>query len=221
MTSLEDVALLHKDKNEHHHNFKSCCKPACYRPRRVKNKGALLVLAWNFLVISVFHLVNNYFRNRYKIRAYFVILGITSSTAGWLADTRIGRYKVVHTSNWIMWIAAVIATTSSVVGHLYESYVSFHSYLVAVAFFTMAVGLGGFQATIIQFGLDQLHDASTTEIKSFIIWFVWSAYCQGIPIDFAFTCLNNRISQIYKLLFVCANLSLAYDLGLFLQLLPD
>ena len=100
------------------------------------------------------------------IRAYFVILGITSSTAGWLADTRIGRYKVVHTSNWIMWIAAVIATTSSVVAHLYESYVSFHSYLVAVAFFTMAVGLGGFQATIIQFGLDQLHDASTSEIKS-------------------------------------------------------
>ena len=143
------------------------------------------------------------------ISAYFVILGITSSIAGWLADTRIGRYKVVRTSNWIMWIAAVIATTSSVVAILYESYVSFHSYLIVVAFFSMAVGLGGFQATIIQFGLDQLHDASTSEIKSFIVWFVWSAFCQGIPMDFAFTCLNNRVSQIYKLLFVCINLSLA------------
>jgi hypothetical protein len=43
MASLEDVALLHQDKNtvaRHHH--KLCCQPASYRPRRVKNKGALL-----------------------------------------------------------------------------------------------------------------------------------------------------------------------------------
>ena len=84
----------------------------------------------------------------------------------------------------------------------------FHSYLVAVALLAMAVGLGGFQATIIQFGLDQLHDASASEIKSFNVWFVWSAYCQGIPMDFGFACLNNRASRIYKLLFVCINLSL-------------
>ena len=157
----------------------------------------------------MFHLIIDYSENRYTIRACFAIVGITSSIAGWLADTRIGRYKVVCTSNWIMWIAAVIATTSSVVAILYESYVSFHSYLIVVAFFSMAVGFGGFQATIIQFGVDQLHDASTSEIKSFIVWFVWSAYCQGIPMDFPFTCLNNKVSQIYKLLFVCINLSLA------------
>ena len=115
MASLEDVVLLHQDKNainEYHH--KSCCKPACYRPRRVKNKGALLVLAWNFLALSVFYLMNDYFKNRYMIRAYFAILGITSSIAGWLADTRIGRYKVVRTSIWIMWIAVVIAMISSI-----------------------------------------------------------------------------------------------------------
>ena len=206
MASLEDVALLHQDKNEHYH--KSCCKPACYRPRRVKNKGALLVLAWNFLTFSVFHLMNDYTKNRYMIKGCFAILGITSSIAGWLADTRIGRYKMVRISNWVMWIAAVMATTSSVVAHLYESYDAFHSYLVAVALLAMAVGLGGFQATIIQFGLDQLHDASTFEIKSFIVWFVRSAYCQGIPMDFGFACLN-RASRIYKLLLVCVNLSLA------------
>ena len=79
---------------------------------RVKNKGALLLLAWNFLAFSVFHLMNDYFDNRYMIRAYFAIWGITSSIVGWLADTRIGRYKVVSTSIGIMWIAAVIETTS-------------------------------------------------------------------------------------------------------------
>ena len=46
---------------------------------RVKNKGTLLVKAWNFLAFSVFHLMNDYFDNRYiSLRAYFAILGITS-----------------------------------------------------------------------------------------------------------------------------------------------
>jgi dipeptide/tripeptide permease len=94
----------------------------------------------------------------HTIKAYFAILGIAVLIAGWLADTLIGRYKVMRSSIWIMWIAAVIATMSSVVAHLYESYGVIHSYLVAVAFLAMAVGLGGFQATIFQFGLDQLHD---------------------------------------------------------------
>ena len=159
--------------------------------------------------MSVNRLLGHYIDENYTHKVWFSIIGLTQLIAGWLADTRIGRYKVVRTSNWVMWIAAVIATISSVVAHLYEGYVSFHSYLVAVTLFAMAVGLGGFQATIIQFGLNQLHDASTSEIKSFIVWFVWSAYCQGIPMDFAFACVNNRASQIYKILFVCINLSLA------------
>ena len=148
MASLEDVALLHQDKNDHEHYHKLCCKPACYRPRRVKNKGALLVLAWNFLAFSVFHLINNYSKNRYN-KSMLCNFGshIVNSRMA-IADTRIGRYKMVRISNWVMWIAAVIATTSSVVAHLYESYDAFHSYLVAVALLAMAVGLGGFQATI-------------------------------------------------------------------------
>ena len=65
MASLEDVALLHQDKNTiNEHHRKSYCKPACYRPRRVKNKGAILVLAWNFLTFSVFHLMNDYINNK-------------------------------------------------------------------------------------------------------------------------------------------------------------
>ena len=37
-----------------------------------------------------------------------------------------------------------------------------------------AIGYGGYQANIIQFGIDQLHDASTEEIQAFISWYVWS-----------------------------------------------
>ena len=107
-----------------------------------------------------------------------------------------------------MWIAIVLATVSSVIANSNESYIKINSILLQITLLVTAVGLGGFQASIIQFGLDQLHDASTTEIKSFIIWFVWTAISQGIPMDFTFACLGEEY-QIFILLFVCANLSLA------------
>ena len=34
-------------------------------------------------------------------------------------------------------------------------------------------GLAGFLSNIIQFGIDQLRDAPTTEITSFIVWYMW------------------------------------------------
>ena len=38
----------------------------------------------------------------------------------------------------------------------------------------MVAGLCGFQANIIQFGIDQLPDASSSEIVSFTLWLAWT-----------------------------------------------
>ena len=44
----------------------------------------------------------------------------------------------------------------------------------------LAFGLGAFQANIIiQFGVDQLNDASTTEITSFVAWYTWTLVCSN------------------------------------------
>ena len=69
--------------------------------------------------------------------------------AGWLADTRIGRYKVVRCSIWIMWIAIVLATVISVIAYLNETYIKTDSILLQVALLVTAVGFRGFQASII------------------------------------------------------------------------
>ena len=210
MASLEDVSLLNPDNiavtKEH---LKTRCKQV-YHPRRVKNKGALLVLVWNFLTMSEFYLLNDYLNRGYTNKACFVILGISIFIAGWLADTRIERYKVVHTSIWIMWITAVIATVSSVIANFSQSYHNIiNENVLYVILFAMAVGLQGFLASIVQFGLDQLHDASTSEfIKSFIIWYVWTTQSSGIPMQFIFKCIRENHS-IFTLMLVCANLSLA------------
>ena len=36
------------------------------------------------------------------------------------------------------------------------------------------LGLAGFLSNIIQFGMDQLRDAPTPEIISFIVWYLWT-----------------------------------------------
>jgi dipeptide/tripeptide permease len=71
--------------------------------------------------MSVFHLLNLHVNETHASKAWIGTLGITQVIAGWLADTRIGRYKVVRTSIWIMWIAAVIATTSTVSSYILKS----------------------------------------------------------------------------------------------------
>ena len=78
--------------------------------------------------------------------------------------------------------------------------------LVLIVF--MAISFGGYQANIIQFGMDQLYDALSTEIQSFIVWYVCTVLSAGIIVDVTSACLSQQYLMI-RLLFVSANLSLA------------
>ena len=185
-----------------------CCKPS-YKPRRVKNKGAILVLVWNYLIMTVFRLFVNQYLAKYHY--YWVVLGLAPPIAGWLADAHIGRYKMIRCSIWIMWIAAVLATVSSVTAELVKMYASIDTKVKLVLLLFMSTGLGAYQPNIIQFGLDQLQDASTTEITSFIVWYVWTILSAGLTTNYVFTCLSERLGTIESLL-VCSSLTLALTL---------
>ena len=69
----------------------------------------------------------------------------------------------------------------------------------------MAIGLGGYQANIIQFGLDQLQGASTTEITSFIAWYTWTTISANFTVDAVLTCLSETTRNFV----VCLNVTLA------------
>ena len=74
-----------------------------------------------------------------------------------------------------MWITAMLASLNSIVREVAVTHkVSRQIYRAIIT--TMAIGFGGYQANIIQFGLDQLQDASTTGITAFISWFTWSYF---------------------------------------------
>ena len=71
-----------------------------------------------------------------------------------------------------MCLLMIIATVSAIVEQLNEVYHHYNKAIRPVLFCLVSIGLGGFQANIVQFGLDQLHDASIIEIMSFISWYM-------------------------------------------------
>ena len=66
----------------------------------------------------------------------------------------------------------------------------------------MAIGFGGYQADSIQFGVDKLQDASTTEITAFISWYYWTYFSNAAIMSFLHMCTKKE-HHIFVLLIAC------------------
>ena len=188
-----------------------------YHMRMLKNKGAILVLLWNFLVWSVFNNsrdaaigFRSVARAHSSLDIIFYVLqalavGVIMPLAGWLADVRFGRYKVISWSLRIMWLSSVMVTLSSVLAQMIGSYNVVHSKLCLTFFALMGVGFCGFQANIVQFGVDQLLDASTIEITSFIAWYAGSFLSGRFFTSFILSCVQK--SALFAPLLISFHLS--------------
>ena len=185
-----------------------CCKMR-YRPRILKNKGAILVLVWNFMILFTINYAMMEIKISYDLVHALILaaIAILLPVAGWLADVRFGRYKMICWSMWTMWISTMLLSMSYVVVSIMELQ-NDHIYkkIALVLIGLYAIGVGGFVVNIIQFGVDQLPDASTTEITSFISWYAWSVTGSSF-IVFLLTCLCQDYKLI-GLLLVSVGLSL-------------
>ena len=199
--------------NESSKKVRRCFKPR-YRLRRVKNRGAILILIWSYCISSLYFYLSYTALRVYSYLVFAMLqisVGLTIPLAGWLADIRFGRYKVIRFSMCTMWISSLLLTTSLIILQnldLHNLSKVLHLFLVP-----LALGYGGFQANVIQFGVDQLCDASSTEIKTFVTWYSWTLISSIATMSTA--CLY--ISKKYKLLvplLICLKLTLAVSLGI-------
>ena len=204
-----DITLLECDDSEItlSKRIKICCTPK-YQPRKLKNKGAILVLVWNFLVTNVmYYLYDKSFEDYSNclICNWLIPIscGFVMLFAGWLADVYFVRYKVLRWSIIIMWISSLLLTTTFVV----EMIVTFTNYYQLVFLVSLGIGYGMFQTNIIQFGIDQLTDASSNEIVSFINWYVWSLVSSAVPIRFVSGCSSSQYKFVAPLM-LCVTLSI-------------
>ena len=203
-SSMEDVLQPGSWQPTWREHLRACCKPT-YQLRKLKNKGAIVVLIHNFLAFILFtYLISNH-KSKGKLTPYYITWGLTFPLLGWLADVRIGRHNLIRWSIWIMWICFMLDTLISVVA----SYVTTDTEIVKTVLLTVvSAGLGGHQANLIQYGLDQLQGASTDEITAFISWYVWTSISASVLGHYSYVCIYKQYHMLSKLS-VCFCLTIA------------
>ena len=124
-------------------------------------------------------------------------MGLLLPIGGWLADAYFGRYRVICLGMWTMWFGAMMNGCSLVIGEVFLTYGSHGDPWVSFACrVIMGAGFGAFQANIIQFGIDQLMDASSTEVKSFISWYTLTTFSSGFTLYYSSYCTPPYVAVL-------------------------
>jgi peptide/histidine transporter 3/4 len=139
--------------------------------------------------------------------------------AGCLADIRWGRYKTVVYSVRVIWGSLVamavlgsVASMSILIPSVILELPDLDNYpntiqltviiLVGVvfgiptliAFLLIPCGLICFSANVIQYGMDQLHDAPMEDSILYIHWYVWTSYAGLLPLEIGFNIDRTTVS---------------------------
>ena len=181
-----------------------------YRVRWFSSKGAILVLLWTLLnlvacmflyqvVLSVAQAVDD---SSNLSPLLFLIIPLTVSMlsaplSAWLADAKFGNYKVFKFSSVLLFISAVMNCLLLILKKLVWESSLVLKWIHLVLGSTLFVVSGcACLVTALPLGLDQMPDASSSSITSYIAWFVCSIFCGGLLFEaldsFGKNCLNDK-----------------------------
>jgi len=194
-----------------------------YRVRRVRSKGAILVLVWSILTLSCSTTVDTLIQSVVPFR-FDVLDGVATAAlyllAGCLADVYFERYKMVRASILLIWFGSVLGTLLLVIHLLHPvrgdalKYVS-----VVVVYMCVTAGSSGLIVNAVSFGTDQMLGASSEEISAFIHWFVWAVFTGMVSssiINLNSCCgLKGERTVLVSMLFIVAISSVALCLDFF------
>ena len=164
----------------------------------VSSNAVILILFWSFSVSLIYYSIfegGNYLFSTLAPVEYYSFLYAPESfimcfypLAGFLADTKYGRFRMVNRSSQLLLLSIFLGVVITGFIILY----SFQPVPVSNALHTLFLILLGllfflimvlllatlvvFNANIIQFGIDQLQDSPADHQSLFILWYVWTHY---------------------------------------------
>ena len=156
----------------------------------MKLRGSLLVIV-SCLVMEVCDIIHKeyfiYFSTDLMYKIWFlIILGLLFllyPLVGHLTDVYLTRYRSLKWSFGFLILAIgmgaiyagfLIAVSIIKKMHVFQSRHAYMYVVTIIIFLVYTVGQGLFQANAIQFGLDQLLEAPTPKLISFIHWYYWA-----------------------------------------------
>ncbi len=186
-----------------------------------KHKGAVVVLLWIFSGSSVFQ---SLYTTRLSQTNITLRVGKVTLTRpdivvsclffypifGWLADAKFGRYKVIK---WSFILLMILSGIFCIISSFVVVRASDSDRVKNILLFwhvPMTIVTGGIFANILQFGTDQLYDASSSDIASFLRWTAWVWTLSGIAGGLARSCFCSH--QALANLFLPAVASMAVSL---------
>ena len=103
---------------------------------------------------------------------------------GWMADVCFTRYKIVLFSFIIMILSSLVMAVAAVSILIFPEIKSILYSIPALTIVICLTGIGLFESTAIQFGMDQMLEASSDELSTFIHWYYWSKQLGNLVIVF-------------------------------------
>ena len=186
----------------------------------------------------------NFFKNSFTlgiIYASTVIIFLFYPLAGCLADIRCGRHKAVVKS---LYFTVVCSTIIFVLGGLailsfipimvdhnpdygqgVDGIIQTVTLITTCTLFSIPACFGiiiilcsavAFSANVIQYGMDQLHDAPTDDSALYIHWYVWTVYVGLFIVRVEFAIVYEQASMLSVLIFPSVILLALLLLGIML-----
>ena len=111
--------------------------------------------------------------------AFLALLLLLYPVSGYLADIYCGRYRAVTLSVVFLWTAMLLLSVAAMMG-IVKKFDKFGDLKIPFGLFVVTglilviIGLAGYQANIVQLGLDQLLEAPSEKLGLFVHWLMWA-----------------------------------------------
>ena len=147
----------------------SCWKQWWRRsPNTCCSKKILLLLVWNVLLTFSFCVLLSILVSN----AYFLFTcAFLAPLIGWLADVKIGRYKVIKIGSIVSFLPSILYYFAIFTG---KSDSTLSTVFLSLSYLILFTGMSCYSAAMLPFLTDQIIGATSDELSAVVRWYYWA-----------------------------------------------